>query len=97
MVYRKAIPIKSNWVSRCVEIYNFHVSQLKDESHWTIDKTAKALGRSIGSVSQDLTLASWLKTHEKQLRRFKNAKDALEYVKSKKREMNTTELDTKDA
>lgn len=54
--------------------------------------TAKCLNRSIGSVSQYLMLASWLKTHEKQLKRFKNAKDALEFVRNKKKEMNTQEL-----
>ena len=89
----KAPPIKPNWIERCVDIYNFHVSQLKSESGWTVEKTANALQRSIGSVSQDLMLASWMRTHEKQLRRFKVAKDALAFIRSKKSEMRTQELD----
>lgn len=86
-------PIKSHWIDRAVDIHNFHVSQLKAESSWTIDKTAKALSRSLGSVSQDLLLASWLKTHEKQIRRFTCAKDAIDWIRSKKKEMKTQELE----
>lgn len=89
----KAPPVKQHWISKCVDIHNFHVTQMKDESNWTIEKTAKSLSRSVGSVCQDLLIASWLKTHEKQLRRFRNAKDALEFIRNKKKEMRTQELD----
>ena len=89
----KSPPVKQNWVDICVNIHNFHVSQVRDENGWTIEKTAKALQRSVGSVSQCLLLASWLKTHERQLRKFRNAKDALEFIRDKKREMKTQELD----
>ena len=84
--------IKQHWIERCVNIHNFHVSQFNVERGWTVEKTARALNRSIGSVCQDLLIASWLKTHEKQLRRFTCAKDALEYIRSKKREMKSQEL-----
>jgi 2-phospho-L-lactate transferase/gluconeogenesis factor (CofD/UPF0052 family) len=89
----KSPPVKQTWIARCVEIHNFHVSQVKLMSGWTVEETARVLCRSVGSVSQDLLLASWLKTHEKQLKKFRNAKDALEFVRSKKREMRTQELD----
>jgi hypothetical protein len=89
----KSPPVKQNWVSKCIDIHNFHVSQCRTESNWTVEKTAKALSRSVGSVCQDLLLASWLRTHEKQLKRFRNAKDALEFVRTKKREMRSQELD----
>ena len=89
----KAPPVKQSWISKCIDIHNFHVAQIKSEPNWTVEKTAKALCRSVGSVSQDLLLASWLKTHEKQLKRYKNAKDALEFVRGKKKEMKTQELD----
>lgn len=88
----KTPPIKQHWITECIDIHNFHVSQVKADSGWTVLATAKCLNRSIGSVSQYLMLASWLKTHEKQLKRFKNAKDALEFVRNKKKEMNTQEL-----
>jgi len=89
----KAPPVKQHWISKCIDIHNFHVSQLKTEANWTVEKTARVLCRSVGSVSQDLLLASWFKTHEKQLRRFSNAKDALEFVRNKKKEMSRQELD----
>jgi hypothetical protein len=89
----KSPPVKQHWVTKCIDIHNFHVSQLRSESNWTVEKTAKALCRSVGSVSQDLLLASWLKTHEKQLKRFRNAKDALEFVRSRKKEMRIQELE----
>lgn len=89
----KSPPVKQNWVTKCIDIHNFHVSQIRAEPAWTVEKTAKALCRSIGSVSQDLLLASWLKTHEKQLKRYRNAKDALEFVRGKKREMKSQELE----
>lgn len=89
----KQIPVKSHWIDRAVDVHNFHVSQVKAEPGWTIVKTAKVLNRSLGSISQDLTLASWLKTHEKVLRRFSNAKDALDFIREKKKELKTQELD----
>jgi len=81
-----SLPVKHHWLDRAVAVYNFHVSQLKTESKWTISKTASALNRSIGSVSQDISLASWSKTHDKQLRRFKSMAMALDYIKNKEKE-----------
>lgn len=82
----KSPPIKSHWLDRAIDIYNFHVRQCKDGDGWTIAKTAEALNRSIGSVSQDLTIASWSRTHEKQLKRCDSMKDALAWIKMKQRE-----------
>jgi len=85
--------VKEHWINRCIEIHKFHVFQLKSEPSWTVQKTAEALQRSIGSVSQDLLIASWLKTHEKQLRRFGSMRDALSFVRARKREIRTQELE----
>jgi hypothetical protein len=85
-------PIKPNWLDRAIEIHNFHVNQCKDNSDWTITKSAELLNRSLGSVSQDLLLASWVKTHEKQLRRCSSMRDALAFVKLKQREMSLGEI-----
>lgn len=90
----KSPPVKQHWINQCIEIHNYHVSQLKHETNWTVEKTANALARSVGSVSQCITIASWFKTHEKQLRKFKNAKDALEFIKGKKREMRIREIES---
>lgn len=83
----KLPPIKVDWLSRAVQVHNYHVAQCKDEPGWTLQKTADALSRSIGSVSQDMKVAGWVKTHYKQLKRFRSLKDALEFVKNKEREM----------
>ena len=88
----KSPPVKPNWLDRAIEIHRFHISLCKEDSSWTIAKTAQALNRSLGSVSQDLLLASWTKTHEKQLRRFSSMKDALAFVKSKQKEMKLQEV-----
>lgn len=80
-------PIKSHWLDRAIQVYKFHCNQCKDEAGWTIEKSAKALNRSVGSVSQDLLLATWSRTHEKQLKRFRSMKDALAFVRSKERDI----------
>ena len=78
---------KLHWLDRAIEVRQFHISQMKEESNWTVEKTANILNRSIGSISQDLTLASWAKTHDKQLRRCSSMRDALSWIKDKQREM----------
>lgn len=89
-----APPVKQHWIDRAVDIRRFHIQQLKDESHWTVEKTARLLNRSIGSVSQDLLLASWLKTHEKQIRRCSSLRDALSWIHARQKEMQLEELDS---
>jgi hypothetical protein len=79
--------IKLNWLDRAIEVNKFHIAQCKEEPKWTIQKTADTLNRSFGSVSQDLLLASWSRTHEKQLRRCDSMRDALAFVHLKEREM----------
>jgi hypothetical protein len=89
----KSPPLKVHWLERAISIYNFHSSQLKDEPDWTIEKTAAALNRSLGSVSQDITIASWSVNYGKQLRRCSSMRDALAYIKDKKREMKLMEIE----
>lgn len=89
----KPIPIKPHWIDRAVEVHNFHCQLLKDEIGWTIEKTANTLNRSVGSVSQDILIAQWMRTHEKQLRKFKTMKEALKFIRDKKNEMDTTPVD----
>lgn len=84
---------KLGWLDRAVQVYNYHIGLCKSEKAWTIEKTAKSLNRSVGSVSQDITVASWTKTHEKQLRRFRSMRDALDYIREKKSEMKHQEID----
>ncbi len=79
--------VRQHWLDRAIQVRQFHIQQCKEEPGWTVTKTADALNRSVGSVSQDITLAMWSKTHEKQLRRCSSARDALTFIKDKQREM----------
>ena len=83
----KSPPIKPTWIDRAIDIRVWHVQQCRDDSTWTISKTATALNRSIGSISQDLLIASFLKTHEKQIKRCSSMRDALAYIRGIVREM----------
>ena len=77
---------KQNWQERVIEINRFHVERCRADDTWTISKTAKLLNRSHGSIAQDLLLASWLRTHPK-IEKFKYLSDALEFVRSRKKEL----------
>ena len=79
--------IKQSWIETAKSIRSFHISKVRDNSNWRIEDTARELKRSIGSVSQYLTIASWLRTHENQIRRCGNAKDAIAFIKNKSKEM----------
>jgi len=88
-----APPVKQNWIDRALDIHRFHIQQLKDEPKWTVERTANALNRSTGSVSEDLLLTNWLRTHEKQLRRCSSRRDALAWIRVRQREMRIEEVD----
>lgn len=77
--YRKAR--KQHWVDRCIAVHNFHVERLRIDSEWTMRNTANELDRSLGSVSQDIKIAKWLKTHENKIRSFRRISYALEWIK----------------
>lgn len=81
-------PVKQSWLERAVQTYNYHSSQLRNRDTWTLTDTADALGRSLGSVSEDVTIASWLKTHERQIRAFKYAREAIAFIRDKKKKIN---------
>ena len=71
---------KLSWLERAIETNKFHIEKLRIDAKWTIDKTAKALHRSHGSIDEDLLLASWLKTNPK-LEALKTAKEALAAIR----------------
>lgn len=85
--------VRLSWLDRAVQVYNYHAKLCKDDKGWTIEKTAGMLNRSVGSVSQDITVAQWVETHEKQLRRFHSMRDALEYIREKKAEMRGRQIE----
>lgn len=87
----KSPPIKQHWLDRAISVRRFHIEQCNTIAGWTIRRTAEALNRSLGSVSEDITLALWTKTHEKQLRKFSTARDAINFLRKKRREINLEE------
>lgn len=90
----KSPPVKQHWIDKCIDIHNFHINQLKTEGKWTLEDSAAALSRSVGAISQALSVASWLRTHEKILRKFRNEKDALVFIRAKKKEILIREIET---
>ncbi len=85
--------IRLGWLDRAVQVYNYHANLCREDKNWTIEKTSISLNRSVGSVSQDITVAQWVNTHGKQLRRFHSMRDALEYIREKKQEMRAREIE----
>lgn len=81
------------WIVRAEETRRFHLSKRKESPKWLIHDTAKALRRSLGSICEDLLIASWLKTHRTELEKFDYAKDALEFIRNKKIELELDEVE----
>lgn len=75
-------------MERAIGTDEFHRAKVKLRSKWTIAETANELNRSHGSIVEDLMLASWLKgPHQKQLERFTCMKDAIAFVRLKRKEL----------
>ncbi len=81
------------WLEKALETFRFHRSKLLFQDGWTVTLTAKALRRSYGSVAEDLLIARWSRSHEKQLEQFKNAYEALEFIRKKKKEQDRDEIE----
>lgn len=86
-------PIKQTWLERAKDTHNYHISKRRDNQSWKLRDTAKALHRSVGSISEDLLVAKWMRTHRVQLERFEHFKDALEWIRKKKDLIEYEELD----
>jgi len=78
-------PIPS-WQERVRGTEKFHKDLIRKNIKHTMHDTAKILRRSIGSISEDLMLASWLRTHPK-LEDCKTILEALCLVRKLKLEM----------
>lgn len=80
------------WIQRAKATNRFHIEKLKEDSKWRLKDTARALKRSIGSISEDLLIAYWLRTHEKDILKFDYCKEALEWIREKELEVQTEEI-----
>lgn len=90
----KEIPKETlpEWVKQVKSVHNFHVSKLKENPKWRLSDTAKALKKSIGAISQELKVASWLRTHEDKLIKFEYFHHALEYIRKRKHKLSLEEI-----
>ena len=77
---------KLTWQERVVDTARVHKRFLQSDSRHTLQNTADLLNRSIGSISEDLTIADWIKTHPKILE-MQSLQDALKFIREKKLEM----------
>jgi hypothetical protein len=77
---------KLTWQERARDTEKFHKDLLRKNEKHRIQDTADILHRSLGSISEDLCLASWLKTHPK-VNDCKTIFDALRLVRKLKLEM----------
>lgn len=74
------------WVKRALATQLYHVNSVQANPHHSYRDTAAELKRALGSIQQDLMLASFLQTHEDKLLRMDSAKDAIEFCKKIKKE-----------
>ncbi len=74
------------WQERCQAVSRYHAQRCKDDDSHTLEETATELNRSPGRISDDLTIASWMKTHPR-VEKFKNPTQAIGWIREKKKEM----------
>jgi len=75
-----------SWQDRVKGTAIFHKNCLRGNNKHTIRQTANLLNRSIGSITEDLLLSSWMETHSA-VEEFSTMCEALEYIRTKKLEM----------
>ncbi len=75
---------KQTWQERAVSTREYHVSMLKANPKWRVKDTAEALNRSDGGISEDITLAQYLKVYPK-MEHMRTVSQALFFIREKKR------------
>ena len=86
------------WLDKAIDTYNYHARKIKENNNngnknWSMRDTAKTLRRSLGSISEDMKLAKWRRSHRPQLERFAYAKDAIAWVREKESDLESDEID----
>lgn len=79
--------IKRDWIERAELTSAYHKEKLRSNINHKVSDTAEQLKRSKGRISEDLMIVEWLKTHRKQIEKFKTMIDALNYIREKKKEL----------
>jgi len=79
-------PVQLTWQERVKQVELYHYSRIKENIKHRLEDTARELNRSKGRVSEDLQLATYMKTHPR-VETFSTVTDALDYIKTCKRRM----------
>jgi hypothetical protein len=78
------------WLTRAKQTAEFHRQhKLFSATKWRIKDTIQKLGRSEGSVVEDLMIAKWAKMYD--LEKFEFACEALSFIRMKKKELELSE------
>lgn len=65
MTFQERYSSESTWHGKATVMGLFHLTMTQRDKTWTIGKTAKEFGVSLGLVSENLRLASFIHTHPK--------------------------------
>lgn len=82
----------NSWLEKAKNTHKIHAANLRNNQGWTIEKTAKSLGRSIGNVSEDLMIARWWKIHPNKIEKMAGYKECLEWIRDKNKEMEQEDI-----
>jgi hypothetical protein len=80
------------WLERAKYTHNIHAVRSRDDPAWKMKDTSFFLGRSVGSVSEDLLLIRWWRIFPAELEKFDYAYDAIKYIRAWEREQETNEV-----
>lgn len=83
----KSSAFKKEWQDKVIHIQLFHQSKLREFPKWTMTKTAKELKCSVAHVSDALQIASWIKTHPKDIEKCEYLHEALDWIRVKKHQI----------
>jgi len=82
------------WLEKVKKTQRFHASKCREHNgYWKLKDTAKELKRSVGSVSEHLLVATWLRTHSDKIEKCKSLNDAIDFIQDKKRNLSFEDLD----
>lgn len=81
-----------DFLKKAKETHRVHSANCREYKDWNISKTAKALGRSIGSISEDLLIVRWWKVFPVKIEKMRYAKDCLEWIREKANEQELEEI-----
>lgn len=75
-----------DYAIKAKEIHSFHISKRRELEGWTLELSAEKLNISIGSLSEYLLIAKWLKTHEDEiLRKCDSKRQVLAFIHTAER------------